>query len=189
MADFSVDDIDAEWLKKRYLWGVPLTDASGNAAPAELLDEQIAAAKASLELELDTKFSPTVVKTRPDAGLVKGTDYDEEGETLHYHRITSRIYGDVRLPVANVISVERVRGLYGNRPVWEFPLEWVIVRNREAFLNLVPNEGNIQGVLIGLAGAVGTVHLEFLRSDTLPGFWAIDYTYGMAPPFPAVLAE
>lgn len=175
----AIDDITAAWLRTNYLAGLPLVDATGAAIPDGPYTMQINAAIDNLEGKLGVSLRKKIVKTHPDAGLTLGEDYDEEGEALAYNKSSMQMYGYVNLPRNNVQSIERVRAYYADQLIYEFPIEWIILKKREGYFALVAGRGSFQELLIDNLGHVPLIYTRFIREDSLPGFWAIDYTYGM----------
>lgn len=139
--------------------------------------------------KLDTAVSPRRVITRPDLDprfsqfydnrpnlLAPPDGYDDVGKSLAYRRSDARFFTTMALPKKPVIDVERVRAVYLNQVFFEFPISWSVF-DRFGNLNMVPVQGT-SFVQFSNAFRAFAPTASF-GMNRLPGYWAVDWTYGM----------
>lgn len=154
------------------------------------LERVLERAEADVLSKLDTEIRPTKVITRPDLDdrfsdkYVSGgmnlkaipPGYDEIGPEMSYKMTDARFYATNHLPKVPVLEVERVRSILHNRPFFEFPRSWQVF-NKYGSLNLVPVSGT-DIVQFANAFTAFSPSFSYAARERVPGFWAIDWTYG-----------
>lgn len=179
----TLSELDACKLKKFYLFPVA-TALQNYYLPDSVLQYHIDNAMAWMSRTLGIPLRQKRVLTAPYGDgwatpPVKGVDYDEDGD-LQQWSIVSGQWANVRVPHSGLISVSGLRGVYGGNVVYHIPLSW-IDRNffSQGFVRVRPTTAGIINTLIDSSGNfLETTLLEALGQQTVPGFWAIDYTYG-----------
>ena len=184
-------DLDACKLKKYYLWPVWSILKSGYYVEDSILNYTIDTAITFMQRRLGIPLKLMRVLTRPFAdnqyplNPVKGVDYDEDGQLIQWSAIESLQWSQVHLPHKNIVRINGLRGIYGGKTVYRIPTEWVdgnqlamgYLRVRPttagALNNIVDNQGRFLDVTL----------LESTGAQMVPGFWAVDYTYGNGPGF------
>ena len=184
-------DLDACKLKKYYLWPVWSILKSGYYVEDSILNYTIDTAISFMQRRLGLPLRLMRVLTRPYADYqyplnpVKGVDYDEDGQLIQWSAIESLQWSQVHLPHKNIVRINGLRGIYGGKTVYRIPTEWVepnqlaigYLRVRPttagALNNIVDNSGRFLDVTL----------LESTGAQMVPGFWAVDYTYGNGPGF------
>ena len=142
------------------------------------IDEAIAAADARVMRELHLTLGTSVIKAWPDAGA----EYDVEEEPYDFHREQYRRYGFLQLRRKPVVSVERVRLMFGpSNTVITYPSEWVRLNKLAGHLSIVPTPGTAWQGLILQSGAY---YLPYISGgtwlqDSVPQMIAVDYTAGL----------
>lgn len=182
----TLSDLTACLLKKKYLWPVWTTLSNGWYLPDSLLQYHIDVAMTWAQRQLGIPLRQMRVLTKPfavnqsPANPVKGVDYEEDGQLIQWSSQYSEAWSSIRLPNSGIIRVLRVRGIYGGRTVYNIPDEWVqgnelksgVVRIRPttagSIAQIVDNSGQFLDVTL----------LESIGKTFVPGFWAVDYTYG-----------
>jgi hypothetical protein len=123
------------------------------------------------------------VMTKPFAtgNPVLGTDYDEEGSLIQYSSASGR-WATVRLPHSHIIRINRVAGVYNNRIIYHIPNEWVDGNEfKLGYFRIRPTQAGANSYIIDENGQfLEWMLLEVNGSNTVPGFWCVDYTYGSA---------
>jgi hypothetical protein len=154
------------------------------------LERVLKRAESDVLSKLDTALRPTKIITRPDlddrfkdkyevGGLnlrALPPGYDEIGPETYYKATDARFYATNHLPKVPVIEVERVRSILHNRPFFEFPRAWQVF-NKYGLLNMVPVSGT-DIVQFSNAFTAFSPTFSYTARDRVPGFWAVDWTYG-----------
>ena len=106
------DVFTPQWLKDRYLFGVDLTDDSGNPYPDALYNAAIASSVQILEAELDLVLTGTTTYTdRVDANMA-------DSDSFFLTRLAKR----------PVWSVSAIAVQFGDHPQGQLPASWALVR-------------------------------------------------------------
>lgn len=147
-------------LKTNFLFGVDLTDDSGNPYPDSLFAFYIESAYQMVKDRLDIELLPEFVQDeRHD---FYKPDYDK--------------YIWIKTDRVPVISVQRLRlVLPTNQPVIDYALENIHIDHNAGQLEVVPGGGQIT---LGQTGAF--LPLVFGGQDYLPQAFRLDYTVGFA---------
>lgn len=156
------DSINAAWLKERYLFGVNLTDDSGNDYPDALFTQAIESAISTVESELDIVLDDLETKTdRLDV-------QDWAGDTYWLLQTKFR-------PLREVTKVEVQYGQYGPT---EIPLDWAnIASARGGQLQIIPGPSSMSSVIFtGGTPFVGLI--GFYGRPYTPLWWKITYKAG-----------
>ena len=162
-----------------------------NALEDNELKRVLRRAESYISSKLDSAIRPRKLISRPDtddafkslyeAGrlnmLAVPPGYDEIIKTFSYNRTDANFFATRRLPRRPVLSVDRVRALYNNQVVYEFPRAWFNF-DRFGSLHLIPTSG--ADVVQFLNRFPSYTPSLLTARDRLPGYWAIDWTYGMA---------
>lgn len=152
--------------------------------PDDTIRWHLRAALSELEVKLGVPLGIEVAKATPvDEGLRRGIDYDREVPRLPYTRGEAQAWYRISLP-PGILSIERIRAFYYNRPVWDLSgevLSQVLVEHpKEGEIHIIPtalqmflsSPGNIN------YGSLHVVQMLGAQQAPLPGFWAVDYTRG-----------
>jgi hypothetical protein len=181
----TLSDLDCCMLKKNYLWPVWSVLANGYYLPDDRLQHHIDVAISWAERHVGLPFRQTRVRTRPFAddftNMQIGVDYDEEGGLVQWDEADSQHWSTIRLPHTNIIRVVSVRGIYGGQNVYRIPDVWV-QRNelKNGFVRIRPTTtGSIANIVDSSGRFLDVTLLESIGMNFVPGFWAVDYDYGM----------
>ncbi|MGZ3772952.1 MAG: hypothetical protein ACXVCY_04200 [Pseudobdellovibrionaceae bacterium] len=176
-------DLSPYILKKNYLW--PVLDLLSNYNLSDRsIQNTIDVMTSQASRRLGMPLRQVRVITRPFNPKkpipIKGVDYDEEGKLVPWSAVGSDSWFSFSLPRQDIIRVRSIRGVIGDRAVYEIPDAWVdrnelqtgYVRIRATSLGVATAIIDPQGMILdpGLFGVNG--------SNTVPGFWAVDFDYG-----------
>jgi hypothetical protein len=179
----TIANLTACALKMFYLW--PVRSAIQNYyLPDALLQHFIDNSISYMQQKLGIPLRQMRVMTPPfDPNSinppVKGVDYDEEGSLIQYSASSGR-WATVRLPHSHIIRINRVAGIYNRRIVYHVPNEWIDGNEfKLGFFRIRPTQAGANSYIIDENGQfLEWMLLEVNGSNTVPGFWAVDYTYG-----------
>lgn len=182
-------------LKTEYLAQIP-----GEAAKFDLLysdngtllvsDDSLAALirqeSGYVERRLDVRLKTIRYATMPalpvSAPLTKGTDFDEEEDRYDWQAGYSSLWqGTFALRHVPVQKINRVRIVYGQTVLFEFPARWFQLNHRQGLVRIVVDAGSAES-LVG-AYNTGTLLESFIARATsmvTPMYWAFDYEAGLS---------
>ncbi len=167
--------IDADYLKKVYLFGLDLTDEDRNPYPDEMFENAIYSATSQLEMELDLSLFPIEFTDTPRFGReAAGPPEEHDYES---HRYQKFVY--LNLDYYPVLEVRSVTAQFPfGTEVVRFPTEWITVDKVSGRVQIVPRTAAPGIFLVG----TGQVMLPLLRgAGYLPNFFYVDYAAGFAP--------
>jgi len=151
---------------------------------SEIVAENIDAAVAEFERELEMCVYRTVIRQDPAPGEVEGVDYDLREPPLDWQRRTLRELPRFRMRRRPIISVEAIRmKLSDDFDVFEFPPEWWQghIQHNLGIVAVVPVPvGNM--ALTPTGQAVYTWMTGRMPWPTIPQFVRINYTAGFEDP-------
>lgn len=148
-------------LLQRYLFGIDITDDSGQTLPNEVLEHYILSAIRNVERWIDVPIMPTVFVERQD-----------------YNFRDMQAYQFLLLDYYPVIDVEYFRVKYqSNTTLVEYPREWWRIDADHGHFQLVPSSGNLSNVLMNQDGLVLS---SFVQHGYFPQLYEIKYTAGFA---------
>ncbi len=172
--------LTAQYLRDRFLRGVPLEDKEGRPYPEAYLEDALKAAQAWFTRAFGVLFAPTrvvlgaVPQARlPEDGLPilrgEGPDYEPDAWKGDRWSILKLPYG----PIREVRYVALGLGGQALPPVLEFPREWWQVSRRRYALRLYPGWTSAQ--MVQLSGVWTGVVAGGRR---IPNGWRIAYDAG-----------
>lgn len=156
--------------------------------PTRFIEAAIRRNATNVERLLETTFAHRRYATKPEVGdtpLVRGVDYDEEEDAYPWLSggRTSFRSGKIVLRHPPLVSIQRVRLIYGTRVLYECPLQW--------FRNQYKRSATIEVVLDGsgtlvqkeqvavMLSVLGDFYADAISRNVVPGFWCFDYTAGL----------
>lgn len=146
------------WLEERYLYGINLTNDTGDPYPASLYRQALRSAIASIEREL------SVCLAAPKT--VTGERHDHSSGRERSYFLTFVNHRPLR-------AVTRLSVQYGTYEATALPPSWAVVRNdRMGEIQIMPGPEGIQAAAFPL-GVTG-----FGVAGYQPGFLSLDYTAG-----------
>lgn len=163
----SVDD-----LKNRYLFGIPLTDASGKEMPDDTLKHAIDSAISFIEHKFDIIIQLTQFEERYD---YNAQDYMNFSFLQLKHR-----------PGNEVIEMKAMFPQHTD--LVKYPKEWYVLEKESAQIQLSPVEGTFSGLVITRGGSY--LPLIYGTRSYWPHFFQITYTAGFCPDqIPVIINE
>lgn len=161
-----------EQLKARYMFGIDLTDANGNAIPDEVYQHHINAAVSYIEHKLDIIIFPTRIVDKHD---YRSIDYQE--------------FNFLQLKKRPIMDVNTLKAKFpNNRELVDFPKQWFVIEKEAAQVQLAPVEGTFNSLVITQGGSY--IPLIFGSKDHWPHMFEVDYTAGFCnDQIPVILNE
>jgi hypothetical protein len=158
-------------LKNTYLFGFKLEDYNGNPFPEDLIASYINSAIDYTEVLFDICLTPVEVK-------------DEQHD---YERSDYMNWGYIQLWKKPVREITRFTLMYGTRPSFDIPLDWLKIDKSSGKVQMFPSAGNVSNLIISGTGAIYGLHNFW---DYSPQMWSVDYKAGMEEgEMPAFLKE
>ncbi|KKW13368.1 MAG: Autotransporter-associated beta strand repeat protein [Candidatus Gottesmanbacteria bacterium GW2011_GWB1_49_7] len=145
-----------------------------------LLSRYLRTAQAELERRCRTLFESKVIKSKPEATLVKGTDYDLEESGYDYDRKNMAHNRVIQLFHRPVTSLDRIRLVYGKGPgtvIATYTTNWCEV-DKWSGMVIIRNEYEATWGAI-IAEAFSWVPWGAKAADTVANLLCIDYTAGL----------
>lgn len=148
-------------LKDDYLFGIDLSDPSGNPLPDSLFIHYINSAIDYLQNLLDIRIA----------------EGDVESEKHDYFRSDYANWGFIQLSFKPVKKVKGLRLMYGDRPALTVPEDWIQLSKLTGQVTLFPVAGSASSLIIGQNGGL---FLGFQGTwDYAPQLWEVDYEVGI----------
>lgn len=183
---YTIATLTSGYLRRNYLFGVVLKDSNHNFMSDDSLQSQIDTQIVDMERKSGTRLRTTRVycpidPNNPDAeGLIEGTDYDETIDLLNWNIKDQNNWGYLALPHPNIIKVDRIRGVYAGRAVFNVPESWMRLKKKVGVLNIVPSAQTALSAAMSADGILVADQLLMAGlSGNYPNFWAIDYSHGL----------
>jgi len=153
--------LTVEQLKKRYLFGIDLTDKNGNEIPKEVIQHQIDAAVSYLEHALDLVISPVTI-----------TD-----ERYDYRAVDYTNFNFIQLKKRPAIEVTDIKAKFpNNQQLVDYPKEWYVLEKEASQIQLSPVEGSFSGLVVTQGGSY--VPLIYGTRDYWPHLFSVTYRAG-----------
>lgn len=147
-------------LKRRYLFGVDLTDENGNEFPDDTIQFYIDEAVSYWEHKLDIVISPQTFKERYD-----------------YRQVDYMNFNFLQLKKRPILEVELVKASFpSNKDLVQYPKEWYTIEKESGQLQLTPVEGTFNGLIITNGGSY--MPLLYGTRDSWPHLFEITYKAG-----------
>lgn len=165
MAAFGIRDIiTPQYLKDTLLFGIDLTDDSGNDYPDDLFEACIDQSVSVIENELGITIDEYSNKGERHDGY-SGNKYSFWGSQLDYRPVK---------------SVDKVEITYGNYPSTSIPLAWVNISSPEAgSIHLIPTSETLGTFTFSNSLPLLTDPITAFRAyERVPAYFNYDYTAG-----------
>jgi len=162
-----------------------LDDDGDQIVPDVFISAALRRQAAYVERYLETTFGTKRYASRPDVGpvpLVSGVDYDIEEDGYPWvNPHSSLAFGKLSLRHVPLVSIQRVRALYGSTLIFDFPVGWFTKQREHGALEMVADIGSVTSFD---GASVAVYSLDYYRHrfgalGTIPNFWHIDYTAGL----------
>lgn len=157
-------------IKNNYLFGIDLSDAQGNPLPESLFVHYLNSAMDYMQNLLDITISETPF----------------EAEKHDYIRNDYVNWGFIQLDHNPVREIKALRMMYGNRPSFEIPLDWIKLDKLTGQITLFPAAGSANNLIIGQTGMLYGFQSQW---DYAPMLWEVDYVAGIDENDPSMPLE
>ena len=152
--------VSIQRLKTNYLFGIPLTDQSGNPLPDGLIIHYINASLDWWQNMLDIVIDET----------------EFESEKHDYVRNDYVNWGWIQTLHKPVKEIKSLRLTYGNRPSLEIPKDWVQLNKLTGQITLFPQSGSANSLIIGQTELLYGFQRHWQYA---PYLWEVDYVAGI----------
>lgn len=150
-------------------------------AQANVIAGKLRNVDARIQREILVTMKTQRIKCDPDVNMVLGRDYDIREESYDYYRTQYAAYGFMRTIRRPIVSVERVRLMFGpENTIVTYPATWIRIDHKSGQISIVPTPG------AGWSGIVlqtGQYFLPYLSNgwcrEAVPQIIAVDYTAGL----------
>lgn len=159
--------MDAEWLKRTFLFGIPQTDAQGNAFPAEMYDLAIESAIEEIEAEIGVSILSDTKQELHDLVV---------GDALRNYQF--------QLTGMPVQSISEILFQHGDFTPIVIPPSWITIRDHDlGLVDLIQGQGIFQftGGPYWLESGLSPSFLGWSYNPRLPGHLRVTYTSGFLP--------
>lgn len=155
--------VTVEQVKKRWAYGIDMTDGNGVELPDEVWQSYIDTAVSLLEHDLDICITPVDF-------------YGDCSEKKDYYANDYSQWGYFRLNNIPVISVKSLKAVYPSSPAVEYPVEWLRVQKHDGIIRIIPNSQYSAQYMIGQSGQF--VPELFKNQGSVPLLWEFEYRAG-----------
>lgn len=156
-------ELTPQWLKTRFLYGVDLTDDSGNPYPDSLYSRSLANAVSWIESELGI-----VVEYRENIAEKHDGEWKD-----------SEAWWPFRLDRRPVQRVKECAITYGQLNPTPLPASWItVVSLPHGQIHLVPTQDTLNSTSLVVAGLPYVVSTMFQPRSYVPGYFKITYDAG-----------
>lgn len=153
--------VNADELKRLYLWGVKLTNQQGVEIPEEVINHHILEAVSFIEHTLNVTITPTEYSEKQD---FRNNEYNS--------------WCLLNLQHSPIIEVEHVACQFINdQSLIIFPKEWIRTYNLSGQVQLTPTSGTLGAFAISMSGFM-ILPGGFLARSDFPQLFDIKYTAG-----------
>lgn len=167
----SCDGLTRDELVTNYMFGIELKDQQGNPFPESLIIGYLNSAISYAEGLFDIC-------------LTKQTVTDESHD---YERSDYMNWGYIQLYKRPIQKVTKLQLMYGTRPSFEVPLEWIKIDKMGGKIQMFPSSGNSNALIINQSGVIFGLNQAWSYA---PQMWSVDYEAGMTKnDIPAELKE
>ena len=154
-------EINSQFLRENYLFGVPLEDMYGNKMKEGMLDHYIKSAIQHTQRMLQIEIEPT----------------DIVDEIHDYYSNDVNNWTFFQLHKRPIIQVTRLTLNYGDRQMFEIPTDWVRAPGNSGQIQLFPTSGSAGGLML----TAGTNFVPLLQGmyAYAPSMWKVSYRAGL----------
>lgn len=169
--EISCEGLTRDELVTNYMFGIELKDQKGNPFPESLIISYLNSAISYAEGLFDICL----------------TKQEVIDECHDYERSDYMNWGYIQLFKRPVQKVKRLQLMYGTRPSFEVPLEWLKIDKMGGKIQMFPSSGNSNALIINQSGVIFGLNQQW---GYAPQMWSVDYEAGMtAKDIPPELKE
>lgn len=152
-------ELNAQFLRDNYLFGIPLEDMYGNKMKEGMLDHYI---KSSIE-QTQRTFQIVIVPI-------------EVTEDHDYYASDYENWGFMQLHRKPVIEVKELGQYFGTRKMFDIPLDWIRTYEIPGQIQLFPMSGSAGSMILTQNGSF--IPFTVGMYDYAPSIWKITYKAG-----------
>jgi len=159
--EVNCEGVTRDELVTNYMFGINLVDQQGNPFPESLIVGYLNSAISYAEGLFDIC-------------LTKQTVVDECHD---YERNDYMNWGYIQLFKRPVQKVTKLQLMYGTRPSFEVPVDWIKIDKMGGKIQLFPSSGNSNALIINQSGVIFGLNQSWSYA---PQMWSVDYETGMS---------
>lgn len=156
-------DMNSQFLRDNYLFGIPLEDMYGNKMKEGMLEHYIRAAVEYTQRMLQIVINPV----------------DITDEQHDYYQNDFENWAYIKLHKRPILSVSSISMNFGNQKMFDIPQEWIRVNGIPGDIQLFPVSGSSGSMILTANGSMFAPMLNGLFQFA-PQIWSVSYTAGMA---------
>lgn len=154
-------ELNANFLKENYLFGIPLEDMYGNQMKQDMLDHYIKSAIQHTQRMLQIVIEPQEVIN----------------EIHDYYQDDYKNWAFIQLHKRPVIEVTSLGMYFGDTKMFEIPKDWIRLFSIPGQIQLFPVSGSSGSLILTQNGSFMPWTLGLFHNA--PGMWRISYQAGM----------
>lgn len=155
------EDINTQFLRDNYLFGVPLEDMYGNKMKEEMLQHYIRSAVQQTQRMLQIIIEPV----------------DITSELHDYYQNDFLSWGYLQLHKRPIIEVSELAMFFGSSKMFEIPKEWIRSYGVTGQIEMFPTQGSAGSLMLLQDGSFLPAILGMYQSA--PQIWQVSYRAGM----------
>jgi len=164
-------DLNTDFLRDNYLFGIPLQDIYGNKMKEGLLQHYVDAAIQKTQRMLQIVINPI----------------DIEKEKHDYYANEFMNWGYIQLYKKPIIEVTNLSMYFGEQKMLDIPKEWFRTTDISGQLQIFPTSGSTGGMVLTQSGSFMPMILGLYNHA--PQMWNVSYKAGMESEIPDDLGE
>jgi hypothetical protein len=154
-------DLNTDFLRDNYLFGIPLEDMYGNKMKESMLNHYIMSAIEHTQRVLQITIKPV----------------DIDKEVHDYYQNDFLNWAFMQLHKRPIISVESMSMFFGDRPMFTVPHDWIRSHSISGHIQLFPTQGSAGTMVIARNGSFLPMMVGMYSHA--PSLWRISYRAGM----------
>lgn len=159
--DMRFEDINSEFIRENYLFGIPLEDMYGNKMKEGMLDHYIQSAIEFTQRMLQITIKPTEI----------------EDEIHDYYSNDFTQWAFMQLHHRPIIEVKSLGMYFGESKMFEIPKDWVRHPDKSGQIQLFPVSGSSGSMILTSNGSF--MPLMVGMYSNAPSLWRVSYTAGL----------
>jgi hypothetical protein len=154
-------EMNSNFLREYYLFGIPLEDLYGNKMEEGMLDHYIRSA---------VKYAERLLQITIETQVITNEVYDYYGNDFLN-------WSFMELRHRPIISVEGLSMNFGDQKMFDIPQEWIRIYDIPGQIELFPVSGSAGSLILTQNGSF--LPLMTGMYNYAPGIWNVSYTVGM----------
>lgn len=155
------EEINTEFLRENYLFGIPLEDMYGNKMKEGMLEHYIRSAIQQTQRMLQIIIEPMTI----------------ENEVHDYYAGDFLSWSFMQLHKRPIMEVDALSMYFGDRKMFDIPIGWVRSHSISGQIQLFPVSGSAGSIILTQNGSF--MPLMVGMYSNAPGIWRVSYKVGM----------